>query len=118
MNKLFAVLIVIFGFFIIGICDSNAQGYGGKLDMTTPAQSVETSSPILMTSADLKKDYDILGLITAVTGSTDIDSLRAPMASKAESLGADYIIGVEFVSHAGALYGYGTAVKTKKSLPK
>ena len=74
----------------------------------------DAPKPILLTTGDLKEDYEILGLISAVTGSTDMDNLQSAMIDKARRFGADYVISIRFISHAGSLYCYGTAVKIKK----
>ena len=73
---------------------------------------------IALTTLDVKADYEILSIITARVGSTDIDSLTKMLIKKGEALGADYIIGVRYISHAGSLYAYGTAVKVKSKEAK
>lgn len=76
--------------------------------------SYDAPKPIFLTTGDLKENYEVLGLISAVTGSTDMDSLQNAMLDKARRFGADYVIAIRYISHAGSLYCYGTAVKIKK----
>lgn len=104
----------IFVFLFILFFLSTGYSEDGKIDLRTPSQKIDAPKFITLTTGDLKDGYEILGLITAVTGSTDMDSLRSTMIGKAQSLGADSIIGIQYISHAGSLYCYGTAIKIKK----
>ncbi|MFH0839668.1 MAG: hypothetical protein V1883_01460 [Candidatus Omnitrophota bacterium] len=74
---------------------------------------------VILTTADLKQDYEILGLVFYRTGELSPKKINDELTKQAESMGADYVIGIIYYNNAGYLYGSGTAVKLiKKDKPR
>ncbi|MBU4488338.1 MAG: hypothetical protein KKI13_04655 [Candidatus Omnitrophica bacterium] len=69
---------------------------------------------VTLTTADLKQDYEILGLVSYRTGELNPKKINDELTKQAESMGADYVIGITYYNNAGYLYGSGTAVKLIK----
>ena len=89
------------------------------LSTFVPAAAAETKSKpkkeVILTTTDIKDSYKVIGLISAKTGETNLDTLNDKLKETAKDLGADYVIGVGyFFMQGGYLYAYGTAVKIKE----
>ena len=76
-------------------------------------QQQKKKSAILTTSESIG-NYEWTRIISARAGSTDPESANAELLKVANSIGADYVLSVRFLSHAGYLFAYGTAVKVKQ----
>lgn len=83
-----------------------------------PLSAAETkgkSKEVILTNADIKDSYKIIGIVSVKTGETNLDSLNDKLRGEAEDIGADYVVGVNyFYVQGGYLYAYGTAVKVKE----
>jgi len=80
------------------------------LILITPGLVVAGDLPKL-TTEDLNISYEVIGIINHRSGELSIDKVTLALRDKAQSMGADYVIGVRFFRDSGYLYGYGTAVK-------
>lgn len=80
-----------------------------------PAETKEKSKEAILTNADIKDSYKIIGIVSVKTGEMNLASLNDKLKAAAEELGADYVVGVNyFYVQGGYLYAYGTAVKVKE----
>jgi uncharacterized protein YbjQ (UPF0145 family) len=68
----------------------------------------------ILTTSDSVGTSEFTRIISARAGSTDPESANAELLKVANSIGADYVLSVRFLSHAGYLFAYGTAVKVKQ----
>ena len=69
---------------------------------------------IKLTTGDLSRAYEIVGIVSYKTGSTSVDDVNKGLIKAAGKMGGvQYIISVRYFSHAGSIYGYGTAVKPR-----
>lgn len=66
------------------------------------------------TTSDSVGNYEFSRIISARTGATDPESANTELLKVANNIGADYVLSVRFLSHAGYLFAYGTAVKIKQ----
>ncbi len=79
------------------------------------AQEKKKSKGVILTSEDIKEDYDIIGIVSARSGEVVLDNLNERLKEEAKNLGADYVIGIRYFDYSGYIYAYGTAVKIKKT---
>jgi len=68
-----------------------------------------------LTTSGLDKPYEILGLVSYRSSVLDPEKIIDELRKKGKALKADYLIGIQFYSHAGYLYGTGTAVRLLQS---
>lgn len=80
----------------------------------TQSKSSGKLKDIVLTTADIKDSYKVIGIVSARGGEVDLDSLNGKLKDAARSLGADYVIGVNYFNYSGYVYAYGTAVKIKE----
>lgn len=69
---------------------------------------------VILTTTDLKGDYEILGIVTYSSGTPDINIVNEGLKKKAAQMNADYVVSVRYISHTGKLFGWGTAVKINR----
>lgn len=69
---------------------------------------------IVLTTADIKDSYKVIGIISARGGEVNLDGLNSKLKDAAKDLGADCVIGVNYFNYSGYVYAYGTAVKLKE----
>lgn len=77
-------------------------------------QQQQKKKSAVLTTSDGIGNYEWTKIISARAGSTDPESANAELLKTANSIGADYVLSVRFLSHAGYLFAYGTAVKVKQ----
>ena len=77
-------------------------------------QQQQKKKSAILTTSDSIGTYEWTRIISARAGSTDPESANAELLKVANSIGADYVLSVRFLSHAGYLFAYGTAVKVKQ----
>ncbi|MBI3008320.1 MAG: hypothetical protein HYY56_02200 [Candidatus Omnitrophica bacterium] len=77
-------------------------------------QQQQKKKSAILTTSDGIGSYEWTKIISARAGSTDPESANAELLKTANSIGADYVLSVRFLSHAGYLFAYGTAVKVKQ----
>ncbi len=77
-------------------------------------QQQQKKKSAILTTSDGIGNYEWIRIISARAGSTDPESANAELLKTANSIGADYVLSVRFLSHAGYLFAYGTAVKVKQ----
>lgn len=70
---------------------------------------------VILTSTDIREDYEILGIVSVRSGEVVLDSINEKLKEEAKNLGADYVIGINYFNYSGYIYAYGTAVKIKKT---
>ncbi len=74
---------------------------------------------VILSTTDLKQDYEILGLVSYRTGELTPKTINDQLTKQAADMGADYVICITYYNNAGYLYGSGTAVKLiKKDKPR
>lgn len=79
-----------------------------------PQAKAEGKKGVILTTTDLKQDYEILGLVYYRSSELSPKKIHDELRKQAEDLGADYVIGITYYNNAGYLYGSGTAVKLIK----
>ena len=77
-------------------------------------QPQQKKKSAILTTSDSIGNYEFSRIISARAGTTDPESANAELLKVANSIGADYVLSVRFLSHAGYLFAYGTAVKVKQ----
>ena len=77
-------------------------------------QPQQKKKSAILTTSDSVGNYEFSKIISARAGTTDPESANAELLKVANSIGADYVLSVRFLSHAGYLFAYGTAVKVKQ----
>jgi len=77
-------------------------------------QQQQKKKSAILTTSDSVGNYEFSKIISARAGTTDPESANAELLKVANSIGADYVLSVRFLSHAGYLFAYGTAVKVKQ----
>lgn len=83
------------------------------------AAGAKKAAGVVLSTVDLKVDYDILGVVSYRSSETMPDKINSELKKQAKDMGADYVIGVTYYSGFGYLYGSGTAVKLiKKGVPR
>ncbi|MDD5680551.1 MAG: hypothetical protein PHI59_04860 [Candidatus Omnitrophica bacterium] len=79
-----------------------------------PAAEAAGNKGVILSTVDLKADYEILGIVSYRSSETMPDRIDRALREQAADMGADYVIGVTYYSGFGYLYGSGTAVKLIK----
>lgn len=69
---------------------------------------------VVLSTCDLKADYEILGVVSYRSSETMPEKINSELKKQADDMGADYVIGINYYSGFGYLYGSGTAVKLIK----
>ncbi|MFA5165069.1 MAG: hypothetical protein WC481_05835 [Candidatus Omnitrophota bacterium] len=69
---------------------------------------------IVLTTADMKDSYKVVGIVSARGGEVNLDGLNAKLKDAARDLGADCVIGINYFNYSGYVYAYGTAIKLKE----
>lgn len=69
---------------------------------------------IVLTTADIKDSYKVVGIVSARGGEVNLDGLNAKLKDAARDLGADCVIGINYFNYSGYVYAYGTAIKLKE----
>ena len=69
---------------------------------------------IILTTADIKDSYKVIGIVSIRGGEVNLDALNSKLKDAAKELGADYVIGIQYFTYSGYVYAYGTAVKIKE----
>ena len=71
---------------------------------------------VVVSTSDAKASYEVLGLVSCRSGKAGgsiVSDIEKTLAEEGANLGADAVVSMRFLSHAGYIYGYGTAVKFK-----
>ncbi|MFH0771839.1 MAG: hypothetical protein V1933_04405 [Candidatus Omnitrophota bacterium] len=76
----------------------------------------ETKKPkeVILTTADIKDSYKVIGIISVRSGDVTLDAINDKLKQQAAQLGANYVVGVNYLTYSGYLFAYGTAVKIKE----
>jgi len=84
--------------------------------MAQVMSQTKTNKPkdIILTTEDIRDNYKVIGIISIRSGEVSLESLNAKLKDAARQLGADYVIGVNYLNYSGYVYAYGTAVKIKE----
>jgi hypothetical protein len=69
---------------------------------------------MVVTTLDVAGSYEVIGIVTYRTNSTDINELINGLKSEASEAGAEAVIGVRCTGYGDFFYAYGTAVTFKK----
>ena len=77
-------------------------------------QQQQKKKSAILTTSDSVGNYEFSKIISARAGTTDPESANAELLKVANSIGADYVLSVRYLSHAGYLFAYGTGVKVKQ----
>ena len=80
-----------------------------------PAASAESKKEVVLSTVDLKSDYEILGLVYYRSSELSPKKIHDELKKQAEDMGADHVIGITYYNNAGYLYGSGTAVRLIKN---
>ncbi len=79
------------------------------------AQQTKKPKEIIISTADINEDYEILGIVSVRFGEVDLSSINERLKEEAKKLDADGVVAVRYFDYSGYLYAYGTAVKIKKT---
>lgn len=79
-----------------------------------PAAKAADDKDIILSTVDLKADYEILGLVSYRSSELSPKKIHDELRNQARDMGADHVIGITYYNNAGYLYGSGTAVKLIK----
>lgn len=71
------------------------------------------SDQIFLTTSDIKRKYEIIGVVTAISDGGDLEEVNNVLRQRALARGADGLILVHYLSHKDQLHGYGTAVELR-----
>jgi len=80
--------------------------------LAAPAAAEEKKEVILSTIRP-DQNHEILGLVSYRSSKLDPEKICKELTKKASKMGADSVTGIRFYSHAGYLYGTGTAIRFK-----
>ena len=69
---------------------------------------------IILTTADIKESYKVIGIVSIRGGEVNLDALNSKLKDAGKELGADAVIGIQYFTYSGYVYAYGTAVKIKE----
>ncbi len=69
---------------------------------------------IVLTTADIKDSYKVIGIVSIRGGEVNLDALNSKLKDAGKELGADAVIGIQYFTYSGYVYAYGTAVKIKE----
>ncbi len=69
---------------------------------------------VVLTTADIKDSYKVIGIISVRSGDVTLDAINDKLKQQATQLGADYVVGVNYLTYSGYMFAYGTAVKIKE----
>lgn len=106
MRRLFIVAFSILSIFLI-------------LSDLPSALAKDKKKAVLLSTVDIDEEYEILGLVSYRSNELSPEKMHNALQKKAEKMGADYVIGINYYNNAGYLYATGTAVKlTEKDEPK
>lgn len=83
--------------------------------MSASAVSAKDKKGVILSTIDIDEEYEILGIVSHRSSELDPKEIHAALVRQAEKMGADYVLGILYYSHAGYLYGSGTAVKLIKN---
>ena len=93
---------------VIGVSAVSAQV------MTKQKAGSAKQKEIVLTTADIKDSYKVIGIVSARGGEVNLDGLNSKLKDAAKDLGADCVIGINYFNYSGYVYAYGTAVKLKE----
>ncbi len=69
---------------------------------------------VVLSTADIKDPYKVIGLISVRSGEVNLDTVNDKLKEEGKNLGADYVLGINYFTYSGYIYAYGTAVKLLK----
>lgn len=98
-KTLIVMIFIIFSFLLFGMSGS--------------AAAKNKKNKVILSTVGIIEDYEILGIVSYRSNEIEIEKINEALRNKAEKIGADYVIGIQYFSGAGYLYGTGTAVKLK-----
>ena len=107
MNKIVRLMAI----FLIGVV---VMVWALSQTLVQGQQQQQKKKSAILTTSESIGNYEWTRIISARAGSTDPESANAELLKVANSIGADYVLSVRFLSHAGYLFAYGTAVKVKQ----
>jgi hypothetical protein len=82
------------------------------------AMAKDKKKSVILSTVDIGEDYEILGLVSYRSSELSTKKVNKELKKQAKKMGADYVIGIDYYSNAGYLYGTGTAVKLIKEEDK
>ena len=83
------------------------------LPVTANAQKRKQAKPVIITTGDIRENYEIIGIISANIISDNLEDLKHKLRKEALKLKADAVVSVRYVLFRSRIYAYGTAVKLK-----
>lgn len=83
------------------------------LPATANAKKKKQAKSVIVTTGDIQKNYEIIGIISASITSDNLEDLERKLGKKALKLGANAVVSVRYLLFGGRIYAYGTAVKLK-----
>lgn len=81
----------------------------------TFAQQKKKPKEIILSTVDIKEDYEILGIVSARSGDVSLSVINEKLKEEAKNIGAEAVITVRYFDYSGYIYAYGTAVRFKGS---
>lgn len=78
------------------------------------AQQKKKEKEIVLTTADIKEDYEVLGLVWVRSGEVNLSNVNEKLKEEAKKIGADNVLMVRYFVYSSYIYAYGTAVKLKE----
>ncbi len=114
-RSILALVGIMLGSFLLSQCASVP-----KAEIATNFYRLQDSTnlpPIILTTGEVKREYEELGIITAqqsTWGILTVEGINAGMRVKARELGADAVIRIDYSGRIGSfVIATGTAVKYK-----
>lgn len=102
----------------IGIASSIAIAAFLFASITPVSAQGKSKKGVVLSTVDIDEEYDVLGIVSSRTNGLKPEDVEKDLIKKAASMGADYVLGIQYYSHAGYLYGTGTAVRiTEEAAP-
>jgi len=107
---IFMISLLLLPLIVLPLSNATAQTERSK-ERKAKEEKAKGGNAIILTTTDLKQDYEILGLVYYRSSELDPKKIHEELRKQAKILGADYVIGITYYENAGYLYGSGTAVK-------
>lgn len=78
---------------------------------TALSKTRKKTQEIKLLTTNLNRPYKVIGVVVSRSGAPDLAEINNKLKKQAKELNADYVIGINYVTYAGYLFAYGTAVK-------
>ncbi len=100
MKRYFMLVILLFGISMF-------------LPATVGAKERKQAKPMIITTGDIREDYEVIDIIAVSIISDNLEKLQYKLKKEALKRKADAVVSVRYLLYGGRIYAYGTAVKLK-----